>query len=444
MIAYSRILQIAWPIVLANLAVPLLGLADTAVIGHAGTVAGLGAIAVGALIFNFLYWGFGFLRMGTTGLTAQALGAGDEDELRAVLARAALVALAVGGALVILQWPVGELAFALLNASADVEGLAATYYGIRVWGAPATLFVYAALGWFIGLQSTRQVLLLQVFLNGVNIGLDVFFALGLGWGVAGIAAGTVIAEWLTALLALGLIHRQLRGRTAQGAAGRWAWPAILEPAALRRTLRVNADIIVRTGLLILAFAWFTDQGAQFGDTILAANHVLLQFLTLSAFFLDGFAFAAESLVGSAKGAGDRQGFHEAARRSTHFALGCSALLTVGFLVAGPMLIAGLTDVDAVRSSAGQFLVFAALHPILAVWCFQLDGIFIGAMATAAMRNAMIASFVLFLGFWAIATPVLGNTGLWLAFLGFFIARGLTLGVYYPRLLKQIDPQPTTP
>ena len=294
----ARVLRIAWPIVLANAAVPLLGLADTAVIGRTGRTADLGSIALGALLFSFLYWSFGFLRMGTTGFTAQAAGAGDEPEVRAALARALALGAAVGLGLVALQLPVSAVAFRLLHGSAEVESLARSYFTIRIWGAPATLATFALLGLFVGLGASRLLLIVQVVLNGLNIALDVLFAGVLGWGVRGIALGTVIAEWSTVLLALGLAVRLLRARRRDD-------EPLLPLARLRdlsrlaRTLSANADIMVRTLFLLFGFAWFTDQSARFGDTLLAANHVLLQLVSFAAFFLDGFAFASESLVGTA-------------------------------------------------------------------------------------------------------------------------------------------------
>lgn len=447
---YGAVWRIAWPIILANSAVPLLGLADTAIIGNVGGTVDLAAIALGALIFNFLYWGFGFLRMGTTGLTAQAAGARDEAELRSVLGRALLIGGAIGAGLWAGQGVLTAGALALLQADAAVETAAAGYVAVRIWGAPAALAVYGVLGWFIGLKDSRTVLILQVTLNGLNIALDILFAAVLGWGLEGVAAGTALAEWLTAGVAAILVVRRLRTR-APGRSG-WAWSRLTAPGPLLNTLAVNGDIFIRTLFLILGFAWFTNASATFGPTALAANYVLLQFLAVSSYLLDGFAFAAEALVGEAVGARNRPLFQAALRRSSVMALAGAAGLTVLFLGGGPLAIDALTSEDNVRSAAKQFLVFAALQPVIAVACFQLDGIFIGATRTGAMRNAMMLSFAAYLGASAALTPWAGNAGLWTAFLIFFAARGVTLGAALPWLTRSLseaghisdDPPPPHP
>ncbi|MFP3943254.1 MAG: MATE family efflux transporter [Alphaproteobacteria bacterium] len=436
---HARVFAIAWPIILANAATPLTGIVDTAVIGRLGEPALLGAIAVGALIFNFLYWGFGFLRMGTTGLTAQAEGAGDELQVRAWMARAAALGAACGLALLILQWPIAQGAFGLLEASSAVESEAGAYLSLRIWGAPAALTVYAAMGWFIGLGQSRKVLALTVFQNGVNAALDILFVAGFGWGVEGVAIGTALAEWSAGLLALALILLTLRERNRR--TGPLALPRaeLTDPLQLGRMLAVNRDIFIRTLLLISAFAWFTAQGAAAGDVTLAANHVLLQFVAFSAFFLDGFAFAAETLVGRAVGARAPVLLADAVRRSTHLAVAAAALLSLGFWLAGPLFIHELSADDAVRAAAVTFLPWAALQPLAAVWCFQFDGIFIGATRGREMRNAMILSFAFYLAAWKALEGPLGNHGLWLAFVGFFLIRGVTLWAYYPAVRRSADP-----
>jgi MATE family multidrug resistance protein len=435
-LGYRQVITIAWPIILANIAVPLLGVVDTAVIGHLGQTAPLGAIAIGAQVFSFLYWGLGFLRMGTTGLTAQADGAGDTAEVRATLGRALLIALALAALLIGLQRPLAAGAFLVFETSSEIERLARSYFSIRIWGAPATLIGYAVLGWLIGLRDSRSVLVLQVFLNALNIVLDVLFVVGFGWGVRGVALGTLISEWSAALLALALVALKLRssGHRAPGI----DLARLLEPRALLATLRVNQDIFLRTVLLISAFAWFTRQGARAGDAVLAANHVLLQFLSFSAFFLDGFAFAAEALVGQAIGRNSRTQLQRAVRLSSVLAVATGALTTLAFAVLGTTIIDALTNVAEVRQVARRFLPYAVLHPIVGVWCFQLDGIFIGATKTADMRNAMIVSFAVYLVAWWLLWPPLENHGLWIAFLVFFVTRGVTLGMRYPALLRSVN------
>ncbi|HVS66452.1 MAG TPA: MATE family efflux transporter [Thermoanaerobaculia bacterium] len=432
----ARVARIAWPIVLANAAVPLLGLADTAVIGRTGRTAGLGAIALGALLFSFLYWSFGFLRMGTTGFTAQASGAGDEPEVRAALARALLLALALGLALIALQIPVALVAFRLLHGSEEVEALARGYFSIRIWGAPATLATFAILGLFVGLGTSRLLLIVQLVLNGLNIALDVLFAGVLGWGVRGIALGTLIAEWSTLLLALALAVRLLRARHRDDEP-MWPLSRVRDLRRLVSTLSANADIMIRTLFLLLGFAWFTDQSARFGDTLLAANHVLLQLVSFAAFFLDGYAFASESLVGAAIGARRLDAFDAAVKRTTELAAVTAVVLAAGFLVLGRPIVHGLTDLEPVREAATRHLPFAAGYVLVSFAAFQLDGIFIGATRTRDMRNASILSLLLFLAAWWPLAGRLGNRGLWIAFIVYVIVRALTLAVRFPALRESI-------
>jgi multidrug resistance protein, MATE family len=431
------VLRLAWPIVLANSAVPLLGLVDTAVIGNTGTVQGLGAIALGAIIFNFAYWSFGFLRMGTTGFTAQASGAGDEPEVRATLARALLLAAGLGLLLLALQRPIIDVALALLGATPEVEALTRDYFGVRIWGAPASLGLFALLGTFVGLGHTGLLLRTQIVLNGLNIVLDVLFAGVLGWGVRGIALGTAIAEWTTLLLALALAYRLVRGRHTDGEP-LWPWPRVLDAAKARKTLGANADIMVRTLALLSGFAWFTSQGARFGDTLLAANHVLLQLVSASAYLLDGYAHATEVLVGRAVGARTRAAFDRAVRSASELAGGTALVLTAMVWAAGPWVISLLTAHEPVRAVAADYLPYTAVYVLLSFVAFQLDGVFIGATRTRDMRNAGVISLAVFLVASWLLIPGLANTGLWIAFVIYVIARGLTLLARMPALRRSIE------
>lgn len=430
------ILSKAWPIILANAAVPTLGLVDTAVIGNVGNTAQLGAIALGAIIFSFIYWGFGFLRMGTTGFTAQALGASDEAEVRATLGRALVIAMTVGASLTLLQWPLAELAFLLLDSSAEVEEAARAYFFIRIWGAPATLAMFAISGSLIGLGLTRALLAIQLFLNGLNIVLDIYFAGTLGLGARGIALGTLIAEWSSCLLALALLYRLLQ-RRHRDTARFWPWALIADRHKIRQTLAANTDILIRTLTLVFAFAWFVNQSARFGDTVLAANHILLQLVSFSAFFLDGFAFVAEALVGQALGARQRQRFRQAVVLSSQLAALTALLLALGILGFGHQTIAVLTDLTAVRQAAGASLIWCALYVLLAVAAFQLDGIFIGCTRTREMRNAALLSIAIFLSSSWPLTALFGNHGLWGAFIVYVVARALTLAPYYNRIESEL-------
>lgn len=430
----------AWPIMLANAAVPLLGLTDTAVLGNTGQVAELGAVALGALVFSMLYWSFGFLRMSTTGFTAQAAGAGDEPEVRAVLARALASGFALGWLLILLQWPLGTLAFWLLDASSTVEATALEYFELRIWGAPAALSAYALMGSFIGLGKSKQLLAAQLVLNLLNMALDVWFAGFLGWGARGIALGTAIAEWTTLGFALVLAYRVLRPRHVDKER---FWPSqrIRSRAGLAKMLTSNADIMIRTLSLLMGFAWFTNQSARFGDTTLAANHILLQFLSFSAFFLDGYAFVAESLVGAALGARERGQFRLAVRLSTELSAFTALLLGAGIFWMGPSFVHALTNLTEVRDAAIRVLPWAALYVSLGFAAFQLDGIFIGTTRTREMRSAALAALAIFLGTSWPLTHWLGNQGLWLSFTVYVVARAMTLAAYYPRLLRALA-QPT--
>jgi MATE family multidrug resistance protein len=418
--------------VLANAAVPLLGLVDTAVIGNLGSIAELGAIALGALVFGFVYWTFGFLRMGTTGFTAQASGAGDYPEVRATLGRALLFAGLTGVLLIALQLPIIWVALRLLGATSEVEGLTRAYFDIRIWGAPATLGTFAVLGSLIGLGRTRHVLATQIVLNGLNIGLDILLAGVLRMGVEGIALGTVVAEWVTLAFGLLLVRRLLTRDHADDEAF-WSWTRILDVSKARQAAQANADIMVRTLFLLMGFAWFTNQGARFGDEVLAANHVLLQFVTMSAYLLDGYAHATEVLVGRAVGAGQRKVFDQAVRSATELAVVTALVLSAAIVLVGPLAIGTLTDLEPVRTIAADYLPYAAAYVACSFAAFQLDGIFIGATGTRDMRNASILSFSAFLLASLFLVPRAANLGLWIAFIGYVLARAISLAVRYPRL-----------
>jgi MATE family multidrug resistance protein len=424
-ITHRSILAIAVPIMISNLSTPLLGVVDTGVIGQIPDASLIGAVALGALIFNFVFWAFGFLRMGTTGLTAQAFGADNAHEIRASIGRALLIAAVVGVCLI------RQLAFWLLEASERVEQLAQSYFDIRIWAAPATLANYALLGWFIGLGKARTALLLQLVLNVSNMLLDAWFVLGLDMGVRGVATGTVIAEYLAA--AVGLLvaaqHLHVIG-------GKWEAARLFEPARIARTIAVNRDIMIRSLSLIFVFSWFIAQGAKFGETVLAANAVLMHFVAVSAYFLDGFAFAAEALVGKAVGAAHRAGLTQASRMTTWWAGGVALFATLILVLFGSTFIDILTVEPGVRSIARQFLPWAAMAPLVGVWAFQLDGIFIGATRSADMRNAMLMSAGIFLVAWYLLRP-LANQGLWAALYVHYAARTFTLLYYFPGLRRSV-------
>jgi len=424
----------AWPIIVANASVPLLGLVDTAVIGHCGATADLGA-----LLFNFIYWSFGFLRMATTGFVAQADGAGDEPEVRAALARSMLMGLALGAGLLLLQWPLVVAYFAAMDASVAVESTGTAYFQARIWGAPAALALYALCGALIGLGRSRTLLLVQLLLNGLNAGLDVYFAGVLDMGARGIGLGTAIAEWATCVVAAWLLWRTLRARHADAEAF-LPWTRIRDRARLRRTLAANGDIMVRTLCLLAGFGWFASQGARFGDVTLAANHILLQLVSFSAFFLDGFAFVAEALVGGATGARDRARFRRVVRLSSELALATAVVLAAGIWLLGGAMLGLLTSLQEVSSAARAYLPWTALYVLLSVGAFQLDGVFIGATRTREMRNAGVVSLLAFLLYAWPAAALWGNHGLWAAFVVFVVTRALALLPYYRALDRGFAPR----
>ncbi len=427
---HARVWRLAGPIILSNVSVPLLGIVDTAVMGHLDHAYYIGAVAVGAMIFSYVYWGFGFLRMGTTGLVAQAFGAGDVSEIRALLGRSMLLAGALAAAVVALQWPLITGAMWFIEASREVEALATTYFQVRIWAAPAALANYAVLGWLLGLQRAKSALMLQVFMNGLNIVLDIWFVLGLGWGVEGVALATAISEYSAAALGLVLAFRGL-GQLG----GSWRDIRLLDADKLKRLLAVNTDIFVRTLCLVSAFAYFTSQGAAMGDVLLAANAVLMNFQLFMGYALDGFAFAAEALVGAAVGARDRSRLSAAVRTSTIWAGWFALMYAAVYWIAGTAIIAAITDIAEVREAAAAYLWWAIASPLISVWSFQLDGIFIGATRTRAMRNGMIVSLGIYLASVWVLVPLYGNHGLWLAFYFFMIARAVTLAVRYPALAR---------
>jgi MATE family multidrug resistance protein len=432
MISHRTVLTLAVPVMLSNVSNALLGLVDTAIVGRYPDPAYIGAVAVGALIFTFVFWAFGFLRMGTTGLTAQSVGMGDEDEVAAGLIRALSIAGVIGAALISLQWPIREIAFRWLGASNQVESLARGYFDVRIWAAPAALANYALFGWFIGRRRTDIGFVLQLVLNLTNMVLNITFVLGLHWGVRGVAAGTLLAEYIAAVSGIVIALRQVGSVTVRRSLAR-VWLA----ERLRRAFTVNSDIMIRSLALMFVFVWFMARGARQDNVTLAANAILMQFITFGALFLDGLAFAAEALVGQAVGARSRQEFLSAGRLTTFWAAVMALLLSVSFFLAGPSAINALTVDGSVRVAANTYLPWAALAPLIGVWAFQLDGIFIGATRTAAMRNAMLASLGIFFVAWWLLRP-LGNQGLWAAFYVHYVARTATLLYCYPALQRSVD------
>jgi len=428
---HREVWSLAGPMILSNLTVPLLGMVDTAVVGHLPEPHYLGAVAVGAMIFGVVFWGFGFLRMGTTGLTAQALGALDYQEIRALLARALLLALGFAVLLLVLQAPIADVAFYLMAPSELVEQHGRTYFTIRIASAPATLANYVIIGWFLGLQNARIPLLMLLVVNSVNIVLDVALVMGLQLTADGVAWASLVAEYWGLVVGLMLVRRELEKYPC-----RWRADLIFDRRQFLRMLSVNRDILIRTLCLMFTLAFFTAQGARMGEVILAANTILFNFQTFMAYGLDGFAHAAEALVGKATGARDRRAF----RRSVHvvffWALSISLLFALVYAAFGGRLIAILTDIPTVRQTAAEYLLWVIVLPLVSVWSFSFDGIYLGATRTTQMRNTMLISTLgVFLPAWY-GLQSAYNHGLWLAFVLFMSSRALTMAWVYAYLQRR--------
>lgn len=426
-VTHRRILRVAVPIVLSNATIPILGAVDTGVVGQMGAAAPIGAVGIGAIIMSAITWVFGFLRMGTSGLTSQALGAGRSGEVAAMLTRALLIGFAAGLLVSLCQVPLFWAAFQLSPASPEVETMARDYLTIRVFSAPAAIAIFGITGWLVALERTRAVLALQLWMNGMNIALDFWFVLGLGWGVPGVAVATFIAEWSGLVLGLWLCRAAFRQP-------QWRdWARVFDRARLRQMAGVNGDILLRSLMLQAIFVSFLFFGADFGDVTLAANQVLIQFLYITSNALDGFAFAAEALVGQALGAGNRLRLRQSALLTGLWGGICVVGLSIVFALAGGAVIDLMTTAPEVQVEARRYLIYMVLAPLLGVASWMLDGVFIGATRTRDMRNMMALSLVVYGLALMGLMPVLGNHGLWLALLISFVARGVTLALRYPAL-----------
>jgi MATE family multidrug resistance protein len=422
---------------IANLTTPLIGIVSTIAIGRLGDATLLGGVAIASVIFDCLFWLFAFLRMSTVAFTAQAMGAGETEELRAWLVRGLVVAALVGAALIFLQIPLAAILLGVMGGSEGVTRAAKIYFTIRIWSAPLVLANHVVLGWLIGQARAKLALGLQITVNLINVAATVVLVLMLDAGIAGAAIAAVVAE--AAGLALGLpIARYLtRGQPAIPRA------ALFDRAKLIRMLAVNRDIMIRTAALISVWLFFTAQGARSSDVTLAANAILNNFLLISAFFLDGLANAAQQLCGRAYGAGDRAGFAGAVRLVILWGLGFALAVAVIFAAFGPALIDIMTASVDVRHSARDYLWFVALSPLLAVFAFGYDGVYIGATWAREMRNLMMLSLVIFFTAW-LALRSFGNAGLWGALLVHYAARGGLQALRYPAMLRASFRQPPLP
>jgi MATE family multidrug resistance protein len=431
-VTHRRFLAIALPATLAQMTTPLLGLVATGAIGRLGDAVLLGAVAVGALLFDFLFWVFGSLRMGTAGLTAQALGRNDPVEVRAALIRAVLISFAIGLVLVAVHIPVAHLAFTLMGTSTAVTAAAGLYFSIRVLSAPFAIANFSVLGWLVGIARTDIGLGLQILIAIANGGLTLLLVLHWDFGVAGAALANLLAEVIGTVAGLTAARRLL------GRGWRVPMPIVLDRSRVIETVAVNSDIMVRTGLLMLVLLFFAAQGARHDDVTLAANAVLYNIVMVTAFFLDGFSTAAEQICGRSVGARDRPGFMRAVRMVLMWGFGFAVPASLLLVLGGGAVIDLLAANEQVREVARAFLPMAALTPILGVAAFSYDGIYSGATWSRDMRNLMLPAVALFFAVWA-ATLSFGNTGLWCAYLSFMAGRGLFQAWRMPALVRRTFP-----
>jgi MATE family multidrug resistance protein len=427
-ITTARVFAIAGPAMVANLTTPLIGIVATTAVGRLGDAALLGGVAMASVIFDCMFWLFGFLRMGTVAFTAQALGAGETRELPANLVRGFILAALIGGALIALQLPLATIVLGAMGGSDSVTRAARTYLIIRIWSSPLALANYVVLGWLIGQARAALALTVQFAINVVNMAATILLVLVFDAGIAGAASAAVIAEATGLALGVAIAWRLSQGRLSVPR------PVLFDRARLMRMLAVNRDIMIRTAALITTFLFFTAQGARAGDITLAANSVLNNFLLLSAFFLDGLANAAEQLCGQAYGARDRSAFAGATRLVVLWGFAFAVAVAVAIALFGPALIDIMTANAEVRRAARDFLIFVIVSPLLSVFAFAFDGVYIGATWARDMRNLMVLSLAIFFGAW-FALRSFGNAGLWGAFLVHYAARGGLEGLRYPSLLK---------
>lgn len=423
-----KILELAIPNIISNISIPLLGIVDMALMGHMESDDYIGAIALGSLIFNFIYWGLGFLRMGTSGFTAQARGRRDLPEMILVFSRAAFIALLMSMLLLLLQKPLEIMSFLVLKGESHVEQLAMDYFRIRIWAAPAVLGQFALLGFFLGMQNARLPMVVLVAANLINIACNYFFVIKLGMGANGVALGTVIAQYSGLLIAMYFFRRYFSRLFKY-----WSLKATTRWSELKNFLAVNKDIFIRTMCLVVVFSFFTarsasvDMASEGEETILAVNSLLMQFFMFFSFLIDGFAHASEALTGRFIGAGQRRSLEKSIRLLFRWGTGISIFFTAIYLAGGGVIFRLLTDNADVISNAKPFFFWVVMVPMVSYTAFLWDGIYIGATAGKQMRNAMlIATLLVFFPAYLLAGRLLGNHGLWLAFILFMIARGITM------------------
>lgn len=428
---HREILRIALPSIVSNITVPLLGLIDVAIVGHLGAASYIGAIAVGGMLFNIIYWVFGFLRMGTGGMTSQAYGAGDATETARLLLRSVSVGLLVAVGLIVLQRPVAGVAFALIDTTAEVERLASLYFHICIWGAPAVLGLYSFSGWFIGMQNSRYPMFIAIAQNVVNIAVSLLLVYGFGMKIEGVAFGTLTAQYAGLLMAV-LLWRK---RYASGLPA-ISWGTLLHREAMIRFFRVNRDIFFRTLCLVAVTMYFTSAGAAQGEVVLAVNTLLMQLFTLFSYFMDGFAYAGEALTGKYIGARQTEAMHRMIRRLFGWGIGIAVVFTLLYAIGGETFLRLLTDEQQVIEASAVYFPWAIAIPLTGVWAFLLDGIFIGATATSLMLRSMVAAAAGFFFTYFSFRTACGNHALWLAFLVYLSLRGVVQGFLGRHLLSR--------
>ncbi len=422
----KEILRLAIPNIISNVSVPLLSTVDTALMGQL-SAAHIGAVGLGSMVFNFIYWNFGFLRMGTTGITAQAYGRFDNRAIIHTLGRSAMIALGIGLLIIALQWPLASTGNFLLQADAQQSEMIYQYISIRIWAAPATLGLYAFMGWFFGMQNATFPLLITVVGNALNILLSFVFVYYLQMEISGVALGTVIAQYLSLGLAILLFVLRYRSYGVH-----FNKEAMLQWEELRSFLQINADIFLRTFLLTLSFGFFYSKSSQGGQLTLAANVILLQFVNWMSYGIDGFAFASESLVGKYSGARDLKNTHRAIRLSFAWGMAFAGLYSLIYFGLGPSILRIFTDQPDVLKEASGYLFWLAIFPLVSTPCYIWDGIFIGLTASRSMRNMMILSIAVYFTVYYTVGLQWDNHGLWFALSVFMLARGIFLQVQFAR------------
>jgi MATE family multidrug resistance protein len=437
-ISYGRVWSLAWPIILSNISIPLIGATNIAVVGRMDSPIFIGAVALGVVVLQCIYWSFAFLRKSTTGVTSQAYGAGDSNGVYAALFRSLLLAFALGFIVTCLQVPIAKIAFWLLQGTEEVEVLAQEYFHIRIWSSVATMSNYVLLGWFYGIQRPKTALAFRVAMNILNIPLAIFLVLTLGWGVAGAAWAAFFSHFFVFILSLSIALYIMYQDIKSDSGLDWSFINDLkDQIKLIRVFRLNGDIFVRSVLVFIAFSWFTGEGAKQGDTLLAANAILLNLFWFISYALDGFSNAAEALVGQALGAKNSKMFDKAVRITTVMAGVFAIIFALIYAVEAKFFLSLLTSLEEVKILAYEYLPWLIFMPIIGIWCFQIDGIYLGITRTKILRNMMLVSFIVYAMSIIFLPKLFANHGLWLSLHIFMVIRALTLWLPYGKIRKEL-------